>query len=156
TRSRAARARSSCFLSTASSALRIHSLILSSFSSFFFSSKCWSAIAIATWVLTCKSWLFMSRITCLIIFSGSSALSIRSFRFARTNVETRSSNAIRDSFSSVVDDSVVGRSSLVVRFLVPDATYQRDRDVGGDSGGYPDSYVAGRGTEGCAHGGSQS
>src|SRR5690242_15338887 len=36
----------------------------------------------------------MSRITCLIIFSGSSALSIRSFRLARTRVETLSSNAI--------------------------------------------------------------
>ena len=36
----------------------------------------------------------MSRMTCLIIFSGSSALSIRSFRLARTNVETRSSNAM--------------------------------------------------------------
>src|SRR5580704_1651903 len=40
----------------------------------------------------------MSRITCLIIFSGSSALSIRSLRLARTNVETRSSNAMMDSF----------------------------------------------------------
>src|ERR1700678_997423 len=40
----------------------------------------------------------MSRITCLIIFSGSSALSIRSLRLARTNVETRSSNAMVDSF----------------------------------------------------------
>src|SRR5579863_6103891 len=36
----------------------------------------------------------MSRITCLIIFSGSSALSIRSLRFARTSVETLSSSAI--------------------------------------------------------------
>src|ERR1700731_796716 len=40
----------------------------------------------------------MSRITCLIIFSGSSALSIRSLRLARTNVETRSSKAMLDSF----------------------------------------------------------
>src|SRR5689334_9634920 len=36
----------------------------------------------------------MSRITCLIIFSGSSARSIRSLRFARTSVATRSSTAI--------------------------------------------------------------
>src|ERR1700693_3689783 len=42
----------------------------------------------------------MSRITCLIIFSGSSALSIKSLRVARTNVETRSSNAMTDSFLS--------------------------------------------------------
>src|ERR1700752_3822083 len=40
----------------------------------------------------------MSRFTCLIIFSGSSALSIRSLRLARTNVETRSSNAMANSF----------------------------------------------------------
>src|SRR5271170_691883 len=97
-------------------------------------------MAIATCVLTCKSWLCMSRMTCLIIFSGSSALSIRSFRFARTKVETRSSNAIRGSFSSVV-----GGSSLVVRFFAPDAAYQRDRYVGYDSGGYPDADVAGGG-----------
>src|SRR5271157_1399773 len=98
-------------------------------------------MAMATCVLTCKSWLCMSRMTCLIIFSGSSALSIRSLRLARTKVETRSSNAIWDSFALVVDDSVAGRSSLVVRFLVPDAAYDRDHDVGCYSGGYPDSHV---------------
>src|SRR6476646_1293244 len=36
----------------------------------------------------------MSRITCLIMISGCSALSINSFKFARINVETLSSNAI--------------------------------------------------------------
>src|SRR5271157_5989724 len=36
----------------------------------------------------------MSRITCLISFSGSSALSTRSLRFALTSVATRSINAI--------------------------------------------------------------
>src|ERR1700683_820489 len=51
-------------------------------------------MAIATWVLTCRSWFCMSRMTCLIIFSGSSALSIRSFRFARTKVATRSISAM--------------------------------------------------------------
>src|ERR1700730_1420778 len=44
----------------------------------------------ATWVLTCKYWFSMSRITCLIILSGSSAWSIMSFRFARIRVLTRS------------------------------------------------------------------
>src|SRR5580658_1842009 len=107
-------------------------------------------MAMATWVLTCKSWLCMSRMTCLIIFSGSSALSIRSFRFARTKVETRSSNAIRDSFGSVV-----GRSSFVVRFLAPDTAHQRDHDVGCDSGGYPNSHVARGSAESRAHGGSE-
>src|SRR6202040_4021557 len=107
-------------------------------------------MAMATCVLTCKSWLCMSRITCLIIFSGSSALSIRSLRLARTKVETRSSNAIRGSFTSVV-----GRWSLVVRSFTPGATGQRDRDVGCDSGGYPDAHVAGGGADGRAHGGSE-
>src|SRR6478609_3989140 len=36
----------------------------------------------------------MSRITCLIMISGCSALSINSFKFARIKVETLSSNAI--------------------------------------------------------------
>src|SRR5215467_8766074 len=44
----------------------------------------------ATCVLTCKYWFSMSRITCLIIFSGSSARSIMSLRFARIKVPTRS------------------------------------------------------------------
>src|ERR1700721_3934995 len=48
----------------------------------------------ATCVLTCSSWFSMSRMTCLIIFSGSSALSIRSLRFARMSVETRSKSAM--------------------------------------------------------------
>src|SRR5207237_10406537 len=55
-------------------------------------------MAIATCVFTCKSWFCMSRMTCLIIFSGCSARSIRSLRFALTKVDTRSSNAIWDSF----------------------------------------------------------
>src|SRR5262249_33387848 len=42
----------------------------------------------------------MSRMTCLIIFSGCSALSIKSFRLARISVETRSSNAIKSSKST--------------------------------------------------------
>src|SRR5580700_6381793 len=51
-------------------------------------------MAMATCVLTCSNWFCISRITCLIIFSGSSALSMRSFKFARTSVDTRSSSAI--------------------------------------------------------------
>src|SRR5882672_9664630 len=90
----AARAKSSCFLPTAISALRFQSEILSSFSFCFFSSRCWSAIAIATCVFTWSNWFSMSRMTCLIMISGCSALSINSFKFARTNVETLSSNAI--------------------------------------------------------------
>src|SRR5215469_14534020 len=41
------------------------------------------------------NWFSMSRITCFNIFSGFSALSMRSFRLARTSVATRSSNVIR-------------------------------------------------------------
>src|SRR5882762_9768993 len=83
-------------------------------------------MAIATCVLTCRSWFCMSRMTCLIIFSGSSALSIRSLRLARTRVETRSSNAIRDSLKSVVGSqflllsscfSVLGSQFLVLSSL---------------------------------------
>src|SRR5882724_3064349 len=44
----------------------------------------------ATCVFTCKYWFSISRITCLIIFSGSSARSIMSFRLARIRVPTRS------------------------------------------------------------------
>src|SRR5215469_12980458 len=51
-------------------------------------------MAIATWVFTCNNWFSMSRMTCLIITSGCSALSIKSFRLARINVDTRSSSAI--------------------------------------------------------------
>src|SRR6516162_6899814 len=51
-------------------------------------------MAIATWVFTCNNWFSMSRMTCLIIISGCSALSIRSFRLARIKVVTRSSSAI--------------------------------------------------------------
>src|SRR5579864_6659317 len=57
----------------------------------------------------------MSRMTCLIIFSGSSALSIRSLRLARTRVETRSSNAIGDSLRSVLSSRF---SVLSSRFSV--------------------------------------
>src|SRR4051812_26603412 len=52
----------------------------------------------ATCVFTCMNWFCISRMTCLIIFSGFSARSTMSFRFARINVETRSSNAISYSF----------------------------------------------------------
>src|SRR5882672_5857551 len=107
-------------------------------------------MAIATCVLTCKSWFCMSRMTCLIIFSGSSALSIRSLRLARTKVETRSSNAIKH-----LGVLVVGRSSWVVGFRFPRAC-DADRDICGDAGGYPDSHVAGDGASGRAQRGSES
>src|SRR5215471_2822571 len=51
-------------------------------------------MAIATWDFTCNNWFSMSRMTCLIITSGCSALSIKSFRLARIKVDTRSSSAI--------------------------------------------------------------
>src|SRR5882724_75835 len=97
-RSIAARAKSSSCLSTANSARRIQSAAFSSFSFCFLSRRCWSARASATCVLTCRSWFCMSMMTCFSIFSGSSALSMRSLRLARTNVETRSSSAIGGSF----------------------------------------------------------
>src|SRR5437660_12291926 len=53
----------------------------------------------------------LSRMTCLIIFSGSSALSIRSLRLARTSVETLSSNAMVGSF-------VRSRFSVLSQFSV--------------------------------------
>src|SRR5712691_13314777 len=47
------------------------------------------------------SWFSMSRITCLSIFSGSSALSMRSLRLARMSAETRSMSAMTSSNSSL-------------------------------------------------------
>src|SRR5919202_7058264 len=52
-------------------------------------------MAAATWVLTWSSWLFMSAISCLTTFSGSSARSIRSLMLARISVETRSRMPMR-------------------------------------------------------------
>src|SRR5713101_5619050 len=119
-------------------------------------------MAIATWVLTCKSWFCMSRMTCLIIFSGSSALSMRSLRLARTKVETRSSNAIKhllvSSQFSVLGSQFANRATcdaLAVAISCPSAACYGDRDVSGDSGGYPDAHVAGRGAHGRAERGSQ-
>src|SRR5262244_86430 len=71
-------------------------------------------MAIATCVFTCKSWFSMSRMTCLIIFSGCSALSIKSFRLARISVETRSSNAINPP-----SQPFVSRSLFLVRDTRP-------------------------------------
>src|SRR5438270_6838012 len=51
-------------------------------------------MAMATCVFTWSNWFSMSRMTCLIMISGCSALSISSFKFARIKVETLSSNAI--------------------------------------------------------------
>src|SRR5271163_3681423 len=79
---------------TASSALRRQAIAASSCSFFFFSSRCWSAIAMATWVFTWSSWFSISRRSWRTVFSGFSALSIRSFTFARSRIETRSSNAM--------------------------------------------------------------
>src|SRR5258705_952142 len=107
-------------------------------------------MAIATCVLTCRSWFCMSRMTCLIIFSGSSALSIRSLRLARTRVETRSSNAIKH---LVV--LVVGRLSLVVRLWLPDIMGQGQGNIRCDAGADPDSHMAGDGASSRAQRGSE-
>src|ERR1035441_6328453 len=56
-------------------------------------------MAIATCVFTCNNWFSMSRTICFNIRSGSSAFSTRSFKFARSNVLTLSSNDIRSSFN---------------------------------------------------------
>src|SRR5262249_32167542 len=53
-------------------------------------SRCSSAIDAATCVLTWMSWFSMSWMSCRIIFSGSSARSIRSLMLARRIVLTRS------------------------------------------------------------------
>src|SRR5216683_1702467 len=98
-RSSAARAKSSWLLSTAISALCIQSFPESSFSRHFFSSMCWSAMETATCVLTWRYWFSMSRITCLIIFSGSSARSTMSLIFARISVPTRSKSPMIDLLS---------------------------------------------------------
>src|SRR5580704_7928414 len=51
-------------------------------------------MAIATCVLTCRSWFSMSSTSCFANFSGSSAFSIRSLMLARKRVPTRSSSAM--------------------------------------------------------------
>src|ERR1700733_1837808 len=53
----------------------------------------------ATCVFTCSSWFSMSNTICFNMRSGSSAFSTRSFKFARSNVLTLSSNDISSSFS---------------------------------------------------------
>src|SRR5579872_6189308 len=83
-------------------------------------------MAMATCVLTCRNWFCMSRMTCLIIFSGCSALSIRSLRFARTKVETRSSNAMMvHSFFQPLASSYVA----FVLFRDLDADSETDADA---------------------------
>src|SRR4029077_14112941 len=113
-------------------------------------------MAMATWVLTCRSWFCMSRITCLIIFSGCSALSTRSLRLARSSVATRSSSAMMDSFIPIslqlsafslvffVDGFALG--ALGATKVASD--YHSD----GDTHGQPDRDVAG----GHAHRGADA
>src|SRR5271166_4745349 len=111
----------------------------------------------------------MSRITCLIIFSGSSALSIRSLRLARTNVETRSSNAMMNSFFELLALSLLPNVSCVMfamlggalrtlDSLTPDGP--SDGDANRYSNGQPDGHVSGSDSEGrsqsCAQRDSQS
>src|SRR5579885_2273430 len=56
--------------------------------------RCPSAIAVATCVLTCTSWLRMSSCSCRRVCSGSSAFSIIVLRLARSKVSTRSNKFI--------------------------------------------------------------
>src|ERR1700739_289481 len=58
----------------------------------------------ATCVFTCRYWFSISRITCLIIFSGSSARSIMSLRFARIKVLTRSKSPMVMLLSNINSD----------------------------------------------------
>src|ERR1041384_2451651 len=106
-------------------------------------------MAMATCVFTCSSWFSMSRMTCLIIFSGCSALSIRSLRFARTKVETRSSNAMMDSF--------LFRSKLLVVLM---RIFARHGRADGDSAGEPEASRAedyrDSGSDACSEGDAQA
>src|SRR5579862_689293 len=101
-------------------------------------------MAMATCVLTCRNWFCMSRITCLIIFSGCSALSIRSFRFARTNVETRSSNAMMDSLFLTGQISFVFLGDL-------DADGEADADAQRQPNRWLMQRLADGGANGSAH-----
>src|SRR5712671_7991037 len=120
-------------------------------------------MAIATCVLTCKSWFCMSRITCLIIFSGSSALSIKSLRLARTNVETRSSNAMVDSFFELLAlplqcqvfffvGSVYCRALGTFRSLPSEG--RADCYSDGDSDGEPEGVVSSENASYCSQSGA--
>src|SRR5580658_2901466 len=95
-------------------------------------------MAMATCVFTCNSWFCISRITCLIIFSGSSALSIRSLRFARTRVDTRSNSATIVLLSKFIQTDRPGGLSYQLhcralglvggrRGLVPDLSHLREQ-----------------------------
>src|SRR5947209_7476605 len=64
----------------------------------------------------------MSRMTCLISFSGFSALSTRSLRLARINVETLSSNAITppNPFRNSCPVVLLSRTDLALKTAVCD------------------------------------
>src|ERR1700677_2508793 len=109
-------------LAKANDALFFQFAVAASCSAVFFSSKCWSAIAIATWVLTCSSWFSISSTSCLSIFSGSSALSIKSLRLARRRVVTRSMSAMSFSFRST--PRCVGRVTICTRVYLSHIRHQ--------------------------------
>src|SRR6476660_5737572 len=89
-------------------------------------------MATATWVLTWSSWFSISRMTCLIIFSGSSARSIRSLRFARTSVATRSSTAMSHPRRLAVANLAHAREQ--VRHRYAEEALAGGRHLGGDFG----------------------
>src|SRR5579864_43332 len=76
-------------------------------------------MAMATCVFTCNNWFSISRITCLISFSGFSALSTRSFRFARIKVATRSINDI----SILHSQTLLSGSTRRGQFRTPEPPY---------------------------------
>src|SRR6266498_3672955 len=78
----------------------------------------------ATCVFTCMSWFSMSWITCRSMTSGSSALSTRSFKFARISVVTRSKSAIFVLLPGRSLHSIVGFGRLV-----PDQPHLREQLV---------------------------
>src|SRR5271163_1948839 len=102
-------------------------------------------MAMATCVFTCSSWFSISSTSCLSIFSGSAALSIRSLRLARRRVVTRSISAMAFILSftgwvltsrRVVPIAVCVRFHLFhvchqVRHLHPAERFKQSRDLGG-------------------------
>src|ERR1051325_5742811 len=96
----------------------------------------------------------MSRITCLIIFSGSSALSIRSLRLARTRVETLSSNAITTPFATLLaalaDLFGFWRGRLCADCVPAIANADSDRQSDPRSQGEPYPHLMGSRPQSCS------
>src|SRR5581483_1295576 len=96
----------------------------------------------------------MSRITCLIIFSGSSALSIKSFRLARTSVETLSNSAITTPSSLSVEALRLRRPWPLTHCVPAIANTDRNRQSDPSAERNPHTHVMGGGAHGSADAGS--